>query len=437
VSRLATDGRLRPSGSPLGLAHCREDFPILSRVAHGHPLVYLDSAATSQKPTAVVEAEAEFYRRSNANVHRGAYELSEEATALYEGARARVASFLHSDDPEEVVFVRGTTEAINLVAHGLGRGYLRKGDRVVTTVMEHHSNIVPWHLLRSEVGIELEFVDIDEDGRLRLDDLEAKLSKPTKVVALTHVSNVLGTVNPVRAIADRAHAAGAVVVLDAAQSAPHRSVNVRELGADFVAFSGHKTLGPTGIGVLWGRREWLEKLPPYMGGGEMIREVHQDRVTFRDPPARFEAGTPNVAGAVGLSAALDYLEGFGWEAVAAHERALAHRAVHNVYGRFGDRVRFYGPPIGPDREAVLSFSVRGVHPHDVASILDAEGVAIRAGHHCAQPLMERLGVPALSRASPYVYNTDEEIDLFVDALDKVFRVFGTGPDPERPRRAEV
>jgi cysteine desulfurase/selenocysteine lyase len=407
----------------MDLAHCRNDFPILSRTAHGHPLVYLDSAATSQKPTAVLEAESEFYRRSNANVHRGAYELSEEATALYEASRARVARFLHADDPDEVVFVRGTTEALNLVAHGLGRGFLRKGDRVLTTVMEHHSNIVPWHLLRSEVGIDLEFVDIDEHGRLRLDDLEAKLAKPTKVVALTHVSNVLGTVNPVRAIADRAHAAGALVVLDAAQSVPHRRVDVKELGVDFAAFSGHKALGPTGIGVLWGRRERLQALPPYMGGGEMIREVHQDRVTYRDPPGRFEAGTPNVCGAVALGTALDYLENIGWDSLAVHERALADRAVQGCRERFGEKVRFYGPPLGRDREAVLSFSVQGMHPHDVASILDAEGVAVRAGHHCAQPLMERLGVPALSRASPYLYNTMDEMDRFVDALGKAIAVF--------------
>ncbi|HKV90634.1 MAG TPA: aminotransferase class V-fold PLP-dependent enzyme, partial [Thermoplasmata archaeon] len=277
----------------MDVARCRADFPILSRSAHGRPLVYLDSAATSQKPLPVIAAEEEFYRHRNANVHRGAYELSEEATAAYEAARGRVASFLHAEDPDEVVFVRGTTEALNLVAHGLGRGYLRKGDRVLTTVMEHHSNIVPWHLLRSEVGIELEFVDIDDAGRLRRDDLDAKLAKPTKVVALTHVSNVLGTVNPVREIAEQAHAAGALVVLDAAQSVPHRPVDVRALGADFVAFSGHKVLGPTGVGALWGRKELLEKLPPYMGGGEMICEVHTDRVTYREPPARFEAGTPN------------------------------------------------------------------------------------------------------------------------------------------------
>ncbi|MCI4324373.1 MAG: cysteine desulfurase [Thermoplasmata archaeon] len=407
----------------MDLAHCRNDFPILSRTAHGHPLVYLDSAATSQKPTTVLDTESDFYRRSNANVHRGAYELSEEATALYEGSRARVARFLHSDDPDEVVFVRGTTEALNLVAHGLGRGLLRKGDRVLTTVMEHHSNIVPWHLLRTEVGIDLEFVDIDEHGRLRMDDLEAKLAKPTKVVALTHVSNVLGTVNPVRAIADKAHAAGALVVLDAAQSVPHRRVDVRELGVDFAAFSGHKALGPTGIGVLWGRKERLEALPPYMGGGEMIREVHTDRVTYRDPPGRFEAGTPNVAGAVALGTALDYLENVGWETLATHERALAERAVQGCRERFGDQVRFLGPPLGPDREAVLSFSVTGIHPHDVASILDAEGIAVRSGHHCAQPLMERLGVPALSRASPYLYNTLEEMDRFVDALGKAIAVF--------------
>ncbi|HXQ94335.1 MAG TPA: SufS family cysteine desulfurase [Thermoplasmata archaeon] len=411
----------------MDLSRCRSDFPILSRTAHGHPLVYLDSAATSQKPLSVLAAEDEFYRVRNANVHRGAYELSEEATAAYEAARARVARFLHADDPEEVVFVRGTTEAINLVAHGLGRGYLHKGDRIVTTVMEHHSNIVPWHLLRGEVGCEVEFVDIDDDGRLRMDDLEAKLAKPTKVVAVTHVSNVLGTVNPVRAIADRAHSAGALVVVDAAQSVPHRRVDVRELGADFLAFSGHKALGPTGIGVLWGRKELLQKLPPYMGGGEMIREVHTDRVTYRDPPARFEAGTPNVAGAVALGAALDYLEGVGWENLAAHEQALATRAVRAAHDRFGSQVRFYGPPLGRDREAVLSFSLQGVHPHDVASILDAEGVAIRSGHHCAQPLMERLGVPALSRASPYLYNTPEEMDVFVGALGKVLDVFAPRP----------
>ncbi|MCI4320542.1 MAG: cysteine desulfurase [Thermoplasmata archaeon] len=409
----------------MDVARCRDDFPILTRTNQGKPLVYLDSAATSQKPLAVLRAEEEFYRHQNANVHRGAYELSEEATAAYEAARARVARFLHSDDPDEVVFVRGTTEAINLVAHGLAHGYLRKGDRVLTTVMEHHSNIVPWHLLRSEIGIELEFVDIDDEGRLRMDDLEAKLSKPTKVVALTHVSNVLGTVNPVRQIADRAHAAGAVVVLDAAQSAPHRAVNVRDLGVDFVAFSGHKTLGPMGIGALWGRREILGTLPPYMGGGEMICEVHTDRVTYREPPARFEAGTPNAAGAVGLSAALDYLEGVGWEELAAHDQALARKAVEGARSRFGDKMRFYGPPLGRDRESVLSFSLQGVHPHDVASILDAEGVAIRAGHHCAQPLMERLRVPALSRASPYLYNTPAEVDTFLDAIGKVFQVFAS------------
>jgi cysteine desulfurase/selenocysteine lyase len=408
----------------MAIAHCRDDFPILSRTAHGRPLVYLDSAATSQKPRAVIAAEEAFYRETNANVHRGAYELSEEATAAYEGARARVARFLGADDPDEVAFVRGTTEAINLVAHGLGRGYLHKGDRVVTTVMEHHSNIVPWHLLRSEVGIELDFVDIDEQGRLRLDDLDAKLAKPTKVVALTHVSNVLGTVNPVREIADRAHAKGALVVLDAAQSVPHRKVSVRDLGVDFLAFSGHKALGPTGIGALWGRRELLGKLPPYMGGGEMISEVHTDRVSYREPPARFEAGTPNVAGAVALGAALEYLEGIGWEELAAHERALTRRAVDGARSRFGETVRFHGPPVGPDREAVLSFSMKGVHPHDVATILDAEGIAIRAGHHCAQPLMERLHVPALSRASPYLYNTPGEIDALLDGMAKVFGVFG-------------
>lgn len=406
------------------VAKVRSDFPILSTQVHGKPLVYLDNGATSQKPKSVIEAIDHYYETGNANVHRGVYALSESATAAYEGTRAKVARFLNARDDREIIYVRGTTEAINLVASSFGRLKVKAGDELLVSAMEHHSNIVPWHLLRSEVGIDLEFVDIDDDGRLRMDDLEAKLAQPTKVLALTHVSNVLGTVNPVRAIADRAHAAGALVVLDAAQSVPHRRVDVQDLGVDFAAFSGHKALGPTGIGVLWGRKELLDKLPPYMGGGEMIREVHQDRVTYRDPPGRFEAGTPNVGGAVALSTALDYLERLGWEEIGAHERELARRAVAETEQRYGRKVRFYGPPPGSDREAVLSFSLEGVHPHDVASILDAEGVAIRSGHHCAQPLMERLGVPALSRASPYVYNTAEEIDVFVEALGKVFGVFG-------------
>jgi len=411
----------------MDLARLRDDFPVLSRSFNGHPLAYLDSAATSQKPRAVIEAVARYYSELNANPHRGVYALSVEATDAYEAARARVARFLHAPDPNGVIFVRGTTEALNLVATCLGREHLRTGDQVVSTVMEHHSNIVPWHQLRSRRGVALDFVGIDADGRLRTEDLDRLIGARTKVVAVTHVSNVLGTVNPIREIANRAHEVGALVIVDAAQSVPHRSVDVGALGADFLAFSGHKVLGPMGIGVLWGRSELLAALPPYMGGGEMISEVHTDRVEYREPPARFEAGTPNVAGAVGLSAALDYVERIGWEALQDHERRLFQRFVDGAASRFGNDLKVYGPPPSPDRESVASFSVRGVHPHDLASLLDSDGIAIRAGHHCAQPLMDVLGVPALARASPYLYNTAEEIDRLLDSIGKARRLFAPPP----------
>jgi cysteine desulfurase/selenocysteine lyase len=401
----------------------RADFPILRRSFHGHPLVYLDSAATSQKPKSVLEAESRFYSETNANVHRGVYALSVEATDAYEAARERVARFVHAKDPSEVVFVRGTTEALNLVATSLGRSHLHRGDHVLTTVMEHHSNIVPWHFLREQMGIEIDFLDIDANGRLRLDELDRLLGPKTKVVSVTHASNVLGTVNPVREIADRAHAVGAVVVVDAAQSAPHRPIDVAALGADLLAFSGHKVLGPMGIGVLWGRADLLARMPPASGGGEMIQEVHQDRVSYREPPARFEAGTPNVAGAVALSAALDYLEGVGWEEIAAHERALYLHARKQATRRFEGRLRIYGPMEANDRHDVISFALAKVHPHDIATLLDADGIAVRAGHHCCQPLMERLEVPALTRSSPYIYNTEAEVDLLFDGLEKVAKVF--------------
>ncbi|MGD0257875.1 MAG: cysteine desulfurase [Thermoplasmata archaeon] len=411
----------------MDLARLRDDFPVLSRSFNGHPLAYLDSAATSQKPRTVIDAVARYYSELNANPHRGVYALSVEATDAYEAARARVARFLHAPDPNGVIFVRGTTEALNLVATCLGREHLRTGDQVVSTVMEHHSNIVPWHQLRSRRGVALDFVGIDADGRLRTEDLDRLIGPRTKVVAVTHVSNVLGTVNPIREIANRAHEVGALVIVDAAQSVPHRSVDVGALGADFLAFSGHKVLGPMGIGVLWGRSELLAALPPYMGGGEMISEVHTDRVEYREPPARFEAGTPNVAGAVGLSAALDYVERIGWEALQDHERRLFQRFVDGAASRFGNDLKVYGPPPSPDRESVASFSVRGVHPHDLASLLDSDGIAIRAGHHCAQPLMDVLGVPALARASPYLYNTAEEIDRLLDSIGKARRLFAPPP----------
>jgi cysteine desulfurase/selenocysteine lyase len=407
----------------MDVARVRADFPILHRSFHGHPLIYLDSAATSQKPQAVLDAQARFYSETNANVHRGVYGLSIEATEAYEAARARAARFVHAQDPSEIVFVRGTTEGLNLVSGSLGQSLLQRGDRVVTTVMEHHSNIVPWQQLREQKGIELEFVDIDEEGRLRLEDLDRLLGPKTKVVTVTHVSNVLGTVNPIREIADRAHAAGALVVVDAAQSAPHRPIDVERLGADLLTFSGHKVLGPMGIGVLWGRREVLESMPPASGGGEMIREVHQDRVSYREPPARFEAGTPNVAGAVVLSVALDYLEHLGWEEIAAHEQRLHEYATEQATRRFGDALRVFGPAETRDRQGLQSFTLRGAHPHDVATLLDADGIAVRAGHHCCQPLMDRLGVPALTRSSPYIYNTTAEIDRLYDSLEKVGKLF--------------
>jgi len=418
----------------MDVSRIRADFPILSREVQGKPLVYLDSAATSQRPRQVMRAEEEFYQRSNANVHRGVYALSVEATDAYEAARARVARFLGSRDPDEVVFLRGTTEAINLLATSLGRSTLGRGDTVVTTVMEHHSNVVPWHFLRQYGGVGLDFVDIDDSGRLQLDQLDRFLETgKVKVVTLTHVSNVLGTVNPVREIAERAHDHGALVILDAAQSAPHRKLDVDALGVDFLAFSGHKMLGPMGIGVLWGRHDRLDALPPCMGGGEMIREVHTDRVSFREAPLRFEAGTPNVGGAVALSAALDYLEGLGWAELRAHDEQLLAKLLEDGEARLGRRLRVFGPKEPRDREAVFSFALDGAHPHDIASLLDADGVCVRAGHHCAQPLMERLRVPALTRASPYLYNTDAEIDRFYDAMERVAELFG--PAPARPVRA--
>ncbi|MGI0053644.1 MAG: aminotransferase class V-fold PLP-dependent enzyme [Thermoplasmata archaeon] len=410
----------------MDLTRLRADFPILQRRFHDRPLAYLDSAATSQKPRCVIEAVSEFYSERNANVHRGVYALSEEATDAYEKARERVAGFLGASDPTEIVFTRGTTESLNLVAHGLGKSLLNRGDRVVTTVMDHHSNIVPWQILRSDRGIVLDFLDITDDGELRPDALEQVGRPGTRVVTLVHVSNVLGTVNPVREIADAAHAVGAVVILDAAQSAPHYPLDVDRLGVDFLAFSGHKTLGPTGIGVLWGRSDRLAALPPFQGGGEMIREVHQDRVLFRDPPGRFEAGTPPVAQAVGLGVALDYLSRVGWEDLATHERDLTERMYRMAEERFAGRLRIFGPPPERDRNATFSFSLKGVHPHDVASLTDAEGIALRSGHHCAQPLMDRLGVPALSRASAYLYTLPEEIERLGEALTRIETLFSPG-----------
>ena len=407
-----------PAPRVLDVASIREDFPILRRQVHGKPLVYLDNAATSQKPEAVIEALAGYYRQFNANVHRGIHTLAEEATAAYEGARARVATFIGAGE-DEVVFTHGATEALNLVAWGWARHHLRPGDEIVVSLMEHHSNWVPWQRVAEERGCRLRVVPLTEDGRLDLEAFDRLLSERTRVVAVTHMSNVLGTINPVAEIARRARAAGAVVVVDGAQGVPHLPVDVGALGVDFLAFSAHKMLGPTGIGVLYGRRERLAEMEPLLGGGGMIRRVDLERSTWADPPQRFEAGTPPIAEAVGFAAAVDYLAGLGAGAVAAHERALVRYAWERL--REVPGVTVYGPE--PEhRGGVLSFNVEGVHPHDVAQILDGEGVAIRAGHHCTQPLHRHLGVVATARASFYVYNDAGDVDRLVEGLHKARRL---------------
>jgi len=398
----------------------RDDFPILKRTVNGQPLVYLDSAATSQKPRQVIEALDRFYREANANVHRGLYGLAAEATDLYEEARAKVARFIGAH-PHEVVFTHGTTEALNLVAYSLGETRVGTGDEILVTEMEHHANLIPWQQVASRKGARIVPVRITEDGRLDLADLEEKLSSRTKVVAVTHVSNVLGTVNPLPKIAALAHEVGAAVVVDAAQSVPHMPVSVEELGADFLAFSGHKMLGPTGIGALWGRKELLEELPPFLTGGEMIREVWIDRASWNDVPYKFEAGTPPFAQAVGLGAAIDYLTGIGMEEVRRHDIALVARALEGLLSR--DYITVYGPQDPEARGGVVAFNLSGIHPHDVATLLDQEGIAIRAGHHCAQPLHRLLDIPASCRVSFYLYNTPEEVDAFLSALDRAWEAF--------------
>ena len=391
----------------------RSDFPILERTVHGKPLVYFDNAASSQKPRQVVEAMRDYYYRHHANVHRGAHTLASEATSLYEAARTKVARFIAASDPSEVVFTRNTTEAINLVASSWGRANLREGDEIVLSVAEHHCNLVPWHFLREERGIVIRGVGLAPDGRLDLDELAGAITERTRLVTTFHMSNVLGIVNPIRRIADLAHAAGALLLVDGAQAAPHLPVDVGALGADFYTLSGHKMLGPTGVGALWGRATILADMPPFLGGGEMIRKVEIDRSTYAPPPMRFEAGTPNVAEAVGLGAAVEYLERIGMDDILRHDQALTRHALRAL--RDIDGITLYGPE-GEDRGGIVAFNVAGVHPHDVATALDQEGIAVRAGHHCAQPLMAALGVQSTARASFYLYNTEEEVDRFVAAL---------------------
>jgi cysteine desulfurase/selenocysteine lyase len=403
------------------MRNVRGDFPVLERTVNGNALIYLDSAATAQKPTQVIEAIARFYREANANVHRGLYALSVEATELYENARKRIAALIGAR-PEEVIFTRGTTESLNLLAYSLGEARVREGDEILVTVMEHHANLIPWQELARRRGAVLSAVGITPDGELDMDDFRRKLSSRTAIVAVTHVSNVLGTINPIPEISREAHRVGALVVVDAAQSVPHLPVDVKELGCDFLAFSGHKMLGPTGIGILWGRRELLEEMPPFLTGGEMIREVWIDRATWNDLPYKFEAGTPPIAQAVGLGAAVEYLVGLGMDEVRRHEEELTGLLLEGLRAR--DYVEVYGPHDPQKRGGVVAFNLRGIHPHDVATLLDQEGIAIRAGHHCAQPLHRLLGISASCRASVYVYNTPEEIELFLAALDRVWEQLG-------------
>ncbi|MEX2532278.1 MAG: cysteine desulfurase [Gemmatimonadota bacterium] len=402
----------------------RHDFPALHQVVNDRPLVYLDNAATTQKPLAVIEAVDGYYRRDNANVHRGLHELSRRATEAYEGARERVARWIGATDVGEVIWTRGATEAINLVASAWGSTNLREGDEILLTVQEHHSNLVPWQLLAGRTGATLRYLEIDEEGRLELDALPGILDGGrVRIAALSHASNALGTINPVAEIARQVHEAGALLLVDGAQGAAHHRVDVSRLGADFYAFSGHKMCGPTGVGILWGRRELLEAMEPYQGGGEMISEVSRDGSTWADLPHKFEAGTPNIAGAVGMAAALDYLQEIGPDRILAHEQALVARALDRLQGI--DGIRLFGPADPTGRTGVVSFTMEGAHPHDIATILDAEGIALRAGHHCAQLVMKRYGVPATARASFYLYNTQDEVDRLVDGLGSVREIFGS------------
>jgi cysteine desulfurase / selenocysteine lyase len=410
--------------SSFDVARIRADFPILDRrVRGGKKLVYLDSAATSQKPRAVIEALGRYYSQTNANIHRGIHALAEEATESYERTRQRVARFIGAADPRGVVFTRNTTEAVNLVAQAWGRRHLKEGDEILSSQMEHHSNLVPWQMVAHEKGVRLRHIPVTEEGRLDLGALDRLLSERTRIVAVSAMSNALGTINPVAEIVAAARRVGALVLLDGAQLVPHTAVDVRRLDCDFLAFSAHKMLGPTGVGVLYARPEHLERMEPFLGGGEMIREVYEDRATWNDIPNRFEAGTPNVADVVAFEAALDYLEALGMDAVRAHERRLAAYALE----RFAEQpdIRVYGPSDPQERGGVVSFNFESVHPHDVGTILDQEGIAIRAGHHCTQPLMRRFGISGTCRASFYVYTTEEEIDVLIAALDQVRRIFGT------------
>ncbi len=407
------------SDAPFDVERIRKDFPILRRKMRGMPLAYLDSAASAQKPQAVLDAITDLYSNHYANIHRGVYELSERTTELHEQARSKVQSLLHAAEPREIVFTRNATEAINLVARSYGCGHLGPDDEILITAMEHHANIVPWQMICEERKARLRVAPISDAGELLWDELDASIGPQTRLVAVAHVSNVLGTINPVRRIIELAHARGVPVLVDGAQAVPRLAVDVRELGCDFYVFSGHKLYGPSGIGALYARAELLEAMPPYQGGGEMISSVSFEKTLFNEIPYKFEAGTPDIAGAIGLGAAIDYVESIGLERIAAHEHALLVYGTELLSEIPGVQL------IGTAREktGVLSFVIEGVHPHDVGTILDAEGVAIRAGHHCAQPLMDRLGLPATARASLGLYNDRSDLDRLAEGLRKVIEVF--------------
>jgi len=415
--------RTTGSAPALDLAAVRAEFPILAQQVHGRPLVYLDNAATSQKPRAVLESLRTYYERDNANVHRGLHELSRRATEGYEGSRARLARWINASASEEVVWTRGTTESINLVASAWGSANLRAGDEILLTELEHHSNIVPWQLVAARTGARLRYVEIDDQGRLILDQVaEILAGGRVKMAAVGQVSNALGTINPVAEIARMVHDAGALLLVDGAQGAAHHGVDVRALGADFYAFSGHKMCGPTGIGALWARAELLESMPPYQGGGEMIDLVERDGSTWAALPHKFEAGTPDISGAIAMEAAVDFLEGIGHEAILLHEQALVAYALERLQEIPG--IRLLGPEDPTERAGVVSFTLPEAHPHDISTVLDSEGVAIRAGHHCAQLVMKRFQVSATARASFYLYNTSEEVDRLVEGIHTVQSLFG-------------
>ncbi len=411
-----------PTTSPrLDRMALRAQFPALAQEVGGHPLVYLDNAATSQKPQSVLDALAAYYENDNANVHRGIHELSRRATTAFEGARVKLAKFIGAPDSAELVWTRGTTEAINLVASSWGMDTLGDGDEILLSSLEHHSNIVPWQLVASRTGARLRYIEMDEQGRLILDYLPELLTDRTRMVAVSHISNALGTVNPIREIVDQAKQVGALVLVDGAQAVPHRRVDVQELGCDFYAFSGHKMCGPTGSGGLWARRSLLESMPPYQGGGEMIRMVERDMSTWAEIPHKFEAGTPNIAGAIALGAAADFLDEVGFDAIAEHERELLSYALERLDDMGG--ITVYGPTDLDERSGVISFTMGDAHPHDISTILDSRGIAIRAGHHCAQLVMQHFGISATARASFYLYNSTDDVDRLIEGLASVKEIF--------------